>query len=502
MKTLVIQLDRTEDPGSIQDKVTWGKASRVLLVWPVNYAVFDRKIDLVTIKRICKSQGSRLGIVCDDPVVCKEAEELSIPVFESVNRAMRKGWDRRKRKMSALSIPDDFLQSVDIESLRVQKSGNGKGKPLAIGMRIAMLTAGVLSVMALVLVLLPSATVRVFPMAQTIEMNVEFQVQASPGGASNPGILRGEFVEIVVDGETSGPTTGTTYAPDKKARGAISITNRSDKDIELPGGTIVLNNAASPVRYQIIQDISVPAGGNVSGIEIEALYAGKEGNSDKNSITRIDGEPGLHLELTNPEPVSGGSEKSLPSPSTDDIRLLRETMEKKLQMEVERQLSSQLKSDEVLLPSSIHKTANKVEEIKPEVGQVGTTVKLSVKDEYSALVIHFSELQAQAKALLEANRIIPGWTITEREPLLVEITGQEYNHSAKMVKLQSHIKGLMIPIVDEYTLRRRITGTSRETAAAIIANQVLCDRTSVIESWPVWLPYLPWIESRITLVVR
>ncbi len=501
MKTLVIQLDRTEDLGSIQDKVTWGKASRVLLVWPVNYAIFDRKVDLVTIKRICKSQGSRLGIVCDDPAVCTEAGELNIPVFESVNRAMRKGWDRRKRNVGSLSIPDDALQSVDIEELRLQKAGDGNRTSLPTGIRIVLLLAGIIAVIALLLVLLPSAMVSVYPMAQTIEMNVEFQVQAMSGGASNPGILQGKFVETVVDGEMSGPTTGTTSAPDKKARGEILITNRSDQEIELPGGTIVLNSVSSTVRYQITQNTSIPAGGSVSGIEIEALYAGKDGNSPENSITRIDGELGLRLELTNPQPVSGGTDKSLPSPSNDDVRLLRDAMEKKLKIDVERQLASQLESDEVLLPSSIHKTSNITEQIKPDVGQVGPTVKLTVKDEYAAQVVRFSELKDQAKSLLVANRIIPGWTITEREPLIVEITGQEYNPSTKTVKLQSHIKGLMIPIVDENALRRRITGTSREMAAAIIANQVLCDRTSVIETWPVWLPYLPWIESRITLVV-
>lgn len=501
MKTLVIQLDRTEDLGSIKDKVTWGKSSRVLLVWPVNYAVFDRKVDLVTIKRICKSQGSRLGIVCDDPAVCIEAEGLNIPVFESVNRAMRKGWDRRKRYKGSLSVPDDYMQSIDIEELRIQRKGEEKEKSLQPANRIALFVAGIMAVFALLLVLVPSARISIFPLAQKLEMNVEFVVKPAPGGASNPGILRGEVITTVVEEETTGTTTGTTSAPDQKARGIISITNRSDKDIDLPAGTIVLNNAVSPLRFQISQNATIPARGVVSGIAIEALYAGKDSNSPENTVTRIDGESGLRLELTNPEPISGGMDKSLPSPSNEDIRKLHEVLEKKLELKAGKQFSSMLNADEVLLPSSIHKNENKMESINPEIGQVGPTVRLTSKDEYSAMIINQKEFVEQAKALLVANKVLPGWTITEREPLNIQITGQEFENISKTVKLQVQIKGLMIPIVDETALRRQIAGANRDTAAAIIADQVLCDRTAIIETWPVWLPFLPWLESRITLLV-
>ncbi len=222
MKTLVIQLDRSEDTGSIRDKVTWGKSSRVLLVWPTNYVVFDRKIDLVAIKRICTSQGSRLGIVSDDPLVCAEAEELQIPVFDSVTRAMRKGWDRRRRRKSISSFESGNARPQRIEDLRINQGIHRKILHHPFILRISTLTVGILSVFALILFILPYAEIHIYPVGQKQEMKVEFQVDSQQNGTSNPGILHGTMVKATVEGEITGPTTGIVPVPDKKSKGNIT----------------------------------------------------------------------------------------------------------------------------------------------------------------------------------------------------------------------------------------------------------------------------------------
>jgi hypothetical protein len=500
MKTLVIQLDHSEDIGSIRDKVTWGKASRVLLVWPVNYAVFDRKVDLMTIKRICTSQGSRLGIVSDDPVVSAEADELQIPVFDSVTRAMRKGWDRRRRKRFLSPFEENAVDTPGIEDLRTNPGRSKVDINQPFYLRVILLSAGILAVLVLLLFILPSATIRIYPQGQVREMKVEFQVDTRESGASNPGLLQGSTINATVEGQAEKQTTGSTPAADQKAKGQITVTNGTAREIDIPAKTIVINSANPPVRYQILQNVAILPKESTAGIAIEAIYAGTNGNSAVNTVSRIDGELGLEVELTNPEPVSGGSDRNIPAPSNEDIQQLRSDLQKTLEKDAEKQFSSKLNPDEVLLPSSIKSEKIISEEVLPEIGQVGMTVKLSQKAEFSAIIIHHENLKNQAEALLAANKLLPGWKISTIEPVDVQILAQEFDKGTNIVKLQTQIKGKIIPIIDTDAIRRSITGADRNKAEILLGIQVLSDQPAEIETWPLWMPYLPWLESKITII--
>jgi hypothetical protein len=499
MKTLVIQLDRTEDPGSIRDKVTWGKASRVLLVWPVNHELLDRKIDLVMVKRTCTSQGSRLGIVCDDPVVCAEADDLQIPIFESVNKAMRKGWDRRRVRWFNTIQPQKPLETMTFEDLRSNRPVPEKERELPLYARIILLVAGVLAVLAICLFILPSAEVRVYPVSQAQEMTVEFTVDSGTGGTANPGILHGMLVTTKVDSETSRPATGKTKAPDVKARGTVSFTNPTTKEITIKAQTIVFNNANPPVRYTVLNDVTVPAEGTVDGAQIEAIYSGSAGNTAENTVTRMDGEIGLQVQMTNPAPITGGTDRDIPAPSTDDIVALRTDLQNQAVKQAENKLTAELKPEQVLLASSIKAGKIENETLTPQAGEAGQTAKIKQTAEYSALVIDHRQLTEQAGALLKANRLLPGWQISTREPIDVQIVSQDYDRISNTVKLKADIKGQMIPVVDTANIRKVITGRERNLASAMISILVLTDQPAAIEIWPSWMPILPMIESRITV---
>jgi hypothetical protein len=167
---------------------------------------------------------------------------------------------------------------------------------------------------------------------------------------------------------------------------------------------------------------------------------------------------------------------------------------------VEKQFSAVLKPDEVLLTASIKNGKVISEKTTPEVGQAGTNVRLTQKAEFSALVISHQNLVTQAEALLAANRLLPGWQISNRQPVDVQIVGQEFDRVANTVTMKTRIRGQMIPVVNTEAIRRSITGTNRGRAQLAILGQVLTDKPTEIETWPSWLPFLPWLESRINVV--
>jgi hypothetical protein len=500
MKTLVIQLDRLEDIGSIRDKVTWGKSSRVLLVWPLNYVVFDRKVDLVTVKRICTSQGARLGIVCDDPTIIDEADELQIPVFSSVNQAMRKGWDRRKRKKTVIDHPGDDNNWLEMEDIRRRAGLASSSKTLKKPVRILLLVSGIFAMLLLALFLIPSAEVRVFPKSQTREMTVEFQVIRQDSGTSSPDVLSGKEISVTVEGQAERKSSGFLPVADAKARGNLTITNQTKDEITIPAHTIVLDRSNPPVRYQIMQDTKLPAEAATSSIPIEAIYGGEDGNADPGTITRIDGDFGLQLELFNPDQVTGGTNRNIPAPSTDDIVALRNDLRIKMEKIAETQLSSGLNNNEILLPASVQISDVLAETVAPEVGHAGSSVSLTQKSKFSAMVIDQKNLIEKAQTLLTANLVLPGWRVSESEPVNVQILSQKYDDITKTVKTTIFIKGKTIPIVDTESLRHQIVGKNGVDVERIIAGQVLSEKPVEIKSWPVALPILPLLESRIQVV--
>jgi len=502
MKTLVLQLDRTEDAGSIRDKVAWGKASRVLLVWPMNFTMLDRKFDLVAVKRICTTQGSRLGIICDIPAIITEAEELQIPVFESVNHAMRKAWDRRNRRNSGR--PSVFREALDmdIEELRKGKYSNREFWSIHQKSKIPVFLLAILAVFSIIIFLYPSAKITIFSLGRSSEMKIDFRVLEGEGSDLTPGVLAGTKKTIKVDGETTIPTSGSLQVPDLKAGGVVTMTNLTSLDVSIPAGTIIQKPSNPPVRYQILKMITIPAKETTIGIGIEAIEPGEKGNSDINSITRLDGPLGLLVEVSNPDPVTGGLEKTYQAVSRDDILRAAEENQKILKTQAEAEFTKILSVQEIILPSSIHIVKVVEQSEHPGVEQVGVLLKLKQTVEYSVLVINQNDMEKQAETILNVNQPVKGWVSTMGNPVEIKILSQEFDMETGSVILQTAASKMFAPPLDTNTIRRQTTGKSKAMAIEIIERSVLNIKSPEIEIMPGWLPFLPLLSSRIEIEVR
>jgi hypothetical protein len=412
---------------------------------------------------------------------------------------MRKGWDRRRRRWFSSPQPEMPDDMPTMEELRVNRPIHDKEWLLPLYARILILLAGVLAVLAICLFILPSAEVKVYPVSQAQEMTVDFTVESGPGGAANPGILHAAAVTTNVDSEASRQTTGKTHAPDVKARGTLTFTNLTAKEIAIKSKTIVFNTSNPPIRYTLLNDAVIPPEGTLDGVEIEAIYAGESGNTPANTVTRMDGETGLQVQMTNPSAITGGADREIPAPSTDDIVALRSSLQTQAVKQAEQKFAAELKPEQVLLASSIHAGKMETETLSPQAGEAGVTVHIKQSAEYTALVIDNRQFAEQAGALLKANRLLPGWQISSRTPINIQIISQEYDRVNNSVKLKAVIKGEMIPTVDTSNIRKVITGRERSLASAMIAILVLTDKPATIETWPSWMPILPLIESRITV---
>jgi hypothetical protein len=501
MKTLVLQLDRTEDAGSIRDKVTWGKASRVLLVWPVNASILERKIDLVVVKRICASQGSRLGIVCDLPDILAEAENLQIPVFESVDRAMRKSWDRRNSRKFGKKIPEIPIENKNIEKLRIEKYNKSVFLEIREDFKLPLFLLAIISLLVLIVLLFPSASVKVFPQSLKSEMQIEFQVRETQEIGSTPGVLAARKKIINLNGEVTIPTTGSMQVPDQKARGSISISNLTNTEVVIPKGTIIQTRSNPPIRYQIIEETKIPVENTLTEIAIEALEPGIQGNTDMNTISNLDGTLGFQLQVTNPEPIMGGTGKAYQAVSEVDIKKAEEDLHKQFKSQAEAKFNQTLADDEIIIPSSIQPKEVLKEAALPEAGQAGTFLRLSQSVDYSVLVINRTDLEKQSELILKANQTANGWTNPKSRKVEVQILSQNLDEEGGSVILKTKASETLTPPLDLSFLSSKIAGKSKFHASEIINSSILKDKSPEIHTFPDWLPFMPFLPSRIQLEV-
>ncbi|NIM92460.1 MAG: hypothetical protein GTO18_01930 [Anaerolineales bacterium] len=92
MKVQIVYLNPGDDIHSAQDLLGWVKAPRAILVWPDKGRVLTRKLDLVLLKRYADRRGIRIGFLTFDPEVRKDAQELGIPTFDSLDNLPLDSW--------------------------------------------------------------------------------------------------------------------------------------------------------------------------------------------------------------------------------------------------------------------------------------------------------------------------------------------------------------------------------------------------------------------------
>ena len=94
MKTQIIQLEAHDDTLSVQDKLDWAQAPRVLLVWPDQDKVLRNRLDLILLERYCSSHGSQLALQTKDQEVIFQAGKAGIPVFQTRREAQLQPWGK------------------------------------------------------------------------------------------------------------------------------------------------------------------------------------------------------------------------------------------------------------------------------------------------------------------------------------------------------------------------------------------------------------------------
>jgi hypothetical protein len=362
----------------------------------------------------------------------------------------------------------------------------------------------------------PSATVEIVPVLETWSTTVPAVVDPSTRKADPAtGRVPGRWIVKEVTDTRQANATGKRVLPDGKAGGDAVFTNRSERQISVPKGTIV---AGAGVRFATQLDIVVPPTLTVGpqkrfGVgraQVIAEVGGTAGNLDRGKIATIEGPLSSQLDVQNDQPLRGGTERTVVFVSADDRRKLLETAQKG----AIESLATQVKSltidptKEVAVPLGVVGTLVTIPGVQgPGVVEASfsksendeaASVSVTVKARYAVTV--FESAVAQQVALVGATTMVaqqrPGFAPTGA----VARTGTpeigSVDPASGQVQVRVRVDTTVAPIVSVADVRAAIAGRpideARETLTRMsgIASYRLA-------SWPGWswkqtLPALGW----------
>jgi hypothetical protein len=492
MKTTLLQLEPHDDLVSIRDRMDWAKTPRVLLVWPKKGRVGIRPLDLALLRRHAAGLGAQLGLVTRAGEMRAAARELGIPCFRNVKDAQKKPWpDDLLSVRPARRFPRFDLRAAR-DNLYPPDPFDARRDPL---LRLGTFALGVLALLAVMLVFIPSAEIRIIPPEQP--QRVLISVSAAPDvrtvQLSGAVPLQRLAQTLEIDGTALG--TGQLTVPDQTAQGIARLTNLTRATVIIPARTILLTRSDPPVAFVTVEEAEVPAGKKSAvDIPIRALEAGSRGNLPAGAVSAFEGPLGLSVEVTNPLPITGGSDKTIATPTEEEFRFLRARLLNDLERDARARLTAQVPNGDVALPATFKLERVFDETAFPAPGQPGEKLTLSLKAEYSLGYVRAADLETLAALVLDASlppgsAPAPGTLVQQSASAMVESQGVvRWQVRAERKVRPNIVPGQVIPLVLGQTARR---------AGSLLQETLGLAESPQISIRPLWWPWLPFLPMQI-----
>jgi hypothetical protein len=503
-----LQLEPYDDVVSIRDRLSFVKASHVLLMCPPGTPVLRRKLDLLLVQRQAMRLRMRIALITDDLTLIEYADDLNISVFPDEQTARVGRWKRPRTTVFAPPRdPDEQAEIVDHVLRQRMPLSPAARRRQRIGRWIvfaALLAAFVLSLLLAV----PSATVTVTPASRQVYENVA--IVADPALTDIDIENRRMPASIVTLQVTSGvtvQTTGRESAGMSRAQGLVTFTNDGDQPILIPLGTIIATSGAYPVRFATLVETTLPAGNAASvQVPIQALpeHAGAVGNVNPGAINRVEADFADQVSVSNPNATYGGAVQERHIVTAEDHDRLLVLGRQQVLQNARDTLLLQLSGDQFLVPGSIS-----IIEERPEwtlynafVGDTAESVSLDLRAGVQAVVVDQKQAQQVAYSAL-APYIQPGLEISPEALSFTRGDIQQIDPDGRVTFLMA-VSGHIAVMIDPDYVRERVKGVSVGEAHNRLERELLLDpsRPPQIKTWPGWYRRMPILPVRITVKVN
>ena len=498
MKTHIIQLDSHDDVISIRDKMSWAKTERILLIFPRRLRVLSRSLDLRLLHRHAAGLGAQLAIVARSTELRRVAQEVGLPVFTTAAMAQREVWDME----DAPAGPQRRTPPPDLRQMREQAFPPEPRWRSNLALRIAFFVIGILAILALLTLFIPSATIQLTPATRL--QSLTFAVSADPQAAAVnlAGIIPARSVSAVAERKGTLQVSGTAVLPDASASGTVRFRNQTIALVSIPAGTVVSTQTSPPVRFTTTSNAVVEAGVDKTvDVPVQAVLGGTSGNLTPDSLVAIEGDLGASLAVTNPEATMGGTDRSAAIQTASDRVRLRSSLLAGLLEECRTTLPQMIAPGDVFFDHTVSVAQVFEESYFPAEGQPGELLSLTLNIQCQAQFAAAADLESLASMTLDA--ILPGGfaPIPGGQVAVANATGPIVGADG-IVRWRIQAQRLLQAQTDALTVVQLVPGLKPAEAAQCLSEALPLADTPVIQETPSWWPWLPLLPFRIHLITN
>lgn len=496
MKTVIINIEPSDDYTSIRDKIIWSHSPRVLLVIPRRVRKFPADRDLVLLHRAALATGAQFAIVTRYFARREFAQRIGIEVFHSVAQAEREAWGERVDQ-------ETIQQSPGVASLLEQRKRLPKSvkNPMSVPLNKRFLWGGLGFIAFIIFIItLPSAKVIVYPITRSQELTMEVRAQAGLNQTSLTGVIPAVKETITVTGVKTAISSSSVPVGITRADGEVQVQNLTRQSFMLPEGSVFSTGGISPVKFVSLREIEIPADDTQIVIPVEAVEEGEYGNIKSGMIKQLEGIFGSSLSVTNEAAFTGGSSDLFPAPDDEDYNRLYGNLINDLRERVEQENLFAGSTNLVPVPESLQ-----LEEIIDEtrhnpIAEASDTLSMTITARFSFLYYDPTDLNGLVTDVMDVS-LDEGFT-ADGAGILIQNKGPVEKVSINEVAWIVDARRLIYKSFSLQLIKNQVRGRNIQEAVKLIDTQIPHYRSAEIIPFVEWWPYVPVLTNRIELEER
>ena len=467
----VVPIGRHEPLDGVCGRIDAAPSLAVVLHAPSGNRAMSGELGMRRVARHVEASGRVFAIATRSPALVRRARAQGVPVASNPRRVhWRSGGKMVVRLGFATILLPPFGRYAQYLALSL----------LILAVLAALYTAG------------PSASVRVYPRAQTVEGLAVVRVSPRVDAIDlERRTLPATIVSVEREILLAVPATGEVVQGLAPALATLRLENPTDAAIAVPAGAVIFADPDS-VAFEVDSAVTVPAGGRAFAA-VTARAAGARGNVPAGAITRWRDPALAPLAAANPEPASGGLDGTRRAVAPADIRAL-ESLAAEIAAGAAPAsiLADALPGYGIIARSATAAVTPGEPSARP--GAPASAVFLEVRTTFRALAVEPRVLEALARALLERPAGSPG--LIAGTVLVHETSENQLDHPDGAYTSEFRITARFARGPSPAEVEDAVKGRSPEAAVAELRTRYGSDDVE-IDLTPGWAPRLPRFGFRL-----
>lgn len=489
-------------------------AERVLFVVPAGLAL--DAVALRVLRREAAAAQVALALVTQDPQLRSLAAREGISTFRSQARGERARWrrlraDRPPRPAAATPAgvsapygaslfgkrpPSGFRPIAYLRAFARRPSPWWATLGLTLG--LVALFGGMLYALA---TFIPAATITVTPASEPIQITVPVQAIQDARTDVAAGVVPAQVLSVQVSGEARTQTTGRRAEPATKARGRVVLINRTQRQVNVPSGTVVSTATGDNVQFATTAEVALVPNGRAT-VPVEALLPGPSGNVRAGTVTRVEGPLSLSLVVANEGNFSGGTTAQVGVVTEDDKARLEAQLFEELKQQAVARLNERAGGGRLVSPESVSFVPLSPT-FTPFVGEVSPELFLRMSVQAVSLVVDQASVREVGLARLQSAMPAGSRLISDTVRF---VPGPVRQVDPATVAFDLTVGGTLLRGVDVAQVRNAALGRDPAEAQRVIQQRFSLTQPPAVHLGPDWLPYVvpinvPTLPWRIRVIV-